>query len=125
MKPVVFFDMDGTLLNMGESAFEKEYLQRMLLFFERKFPGKGKDVMKAMGYAAEKMKQNDGSQSNEILFWQAFEKASGQTRENFEPQFLHDSMWTFHSPGRVQKNQPHTLFPMFTLSDAVYSYDAA
>ena len=28
MKPVVFFDMDGTLLNMGESAFEKEYLQR-------------------------------------------------------------------------------------------------
>ena len=88
MKPVVFFDMDGTLLNMGESAFEKEYLQRMLLFFERKFPGKGKDVMKAMGYAAEKMKQNDGSQSNEILFWQAFEKASGQTRENFEPQFL-------------------------------------
>ena len=24
MKPVVFFDMDGTLLNMGESAFEKE-----------------------------------------------------------------------------------------------------
>lgn len=30
--------------------------------------------MKAMGYAAEKMKQNDGSQSNEILFWQAFEK---------------------------------------------------
>ena len=43
MKPVVFFDMDGTLLNMGESAFEKEYLQRMLFFFERKFPGKGKN----------------------------------------------------------------------------------
>lgn len=88
MKPVVFFDMDGTLLNMGESAFEKEYLQRMMLFFERKFPGKGKDIMKAMGYAAEKMKQNDGKQSNEVLFWQAFEKVSGQTRENFEPEFL-------------------------------------
>ncbi len=88
MKPVVFFDMDGTLLNMGESAFEKEYLQRMLFFFERKFPGKGNDVMKAMGYAAEKMKHNDGLQSNEVLFWQAFEKASGQTREAFEPQFL-------------------------------------
>lgn len=42
MKPVVFFDMDGTLLNMGESAFEKEYLQRMLLFLSANFRAKAK-----------------------------------------------------------------------------------
>lgn len=40
MKPVVFFDMDGTLLNMGESAFEKEYLQRMLFFLSGNFPAR-------------------------------------------------------------------------------------
>lgn len=88
MKPVVFFDMDGTLLNMGESAFEKEYLKRMVLFFEQRFPGKGKDIVKAVGYSAEVMKKNDGQQSNEVLFWQAFEKMTGQTRAVFEPQFL-------------------------------------
>ena len=28
----VLIDMDGTLLNMGESAFENEYLKRMVIF---------------------------------------------------------------------------------------------
>ncbi len=84
----VFFDMDGTLLNMGESAFEKEYLKRMVLFFEQRFSGKGKDIVKAVAYSAEAMKRNDGKQNNEAVFWQAFEKASGLKRAAVEPLFL-------------------------------------
>jgi FMN phosphatase YigB (HAD superfamily) len=88
MKRYILFDMDGTLLNMGESAFEKEYLKRMVLFFEQRFPGKGKDIVKAVGYSAEAMKQNDGKQSNELVFWQAFERVSGLRQMDMEPLFL-------------------------------------
>lgn len=84
----VLFDMDGTLLNMGESAFEKEYLKRMVIFFEQRFSGRGKEIVKAVAYSAEVMKRNDGKQSNEALFWQAFEKACGLKREVMEPLFL-------------------------------------
>ena len=81
----VLFDMDGTLLNMGESAFEKEYLKRMVLFLEQRYPGYGKDLVKAVGYGAEMMKVSDGSRTNLEVFWEGFEKASGKTREEIEP----------------------------------------
>ena len=81
----VLFDMDGTLLNMGESAFEKEYLKRMVLFLEQRYPGYGKDLVKAVGYGAEMMKVSNGSRTNLEVFWEGFEKASGKTREEIEP----------------------------------------
>ena len=81
----VLFDMDGTLLNMGESAFEKEYLKRMVLFLEQRYPGYGKDLVKAVGYGAEMMKVSYGSRTNLEVFWEGFEKASGKTREEIEP----------------------------------------
>ncbi len=81
----VLIDMDGTLLNMGESNFEKEYLKRMVIFLEQRYPGNGKDLVKAVGYGAELMKVSDGSRTNFDVFWEGFEKASGRTREEFEP----------------------------------------
>ena len=81
----VLFDLDGTLLNMGESAFEKEYLQRMVLFLERRYPGEGKAIVKAVGYGSEAMKKSDGSRSNAEVFWEAFVQASGKARAELEP----------------------------------------
>lgn len=81
----VLFDMDGTLLNMGESAFEKEYLKRMMLFLEQRFSGKGKEIVKCIGYGAEVMKVSDGSRTNLDVFWEGFEKASGVSRDIVEP----------------------------------------
>ena len=43
---------------------------------------------------------------------------TGKIQSCFESQFLHDSRWIFHSTGYVRKNQPHTPFPIFTLSSA-------
>lgn len=80
--------MDGTLLNMGEHAFEKETLKRMNDFFEKKFPGKGKVIVTAVGCGIESMKKNDGKQSNELVYWQAFEQACGYKRAELEPLFL-------------------------------------
>lgn len=88
MKKNVFFDMDGTLLNMGESAFEKDYLKRMVLFFEQRFSGKGKDIVKVVGAGAEAIKANQSAKTNEIVFWQAFEQLSGLSRSKMEPLFL-------------------------------------
>lgn len=85
MLKTILFDMDGTLLNMGESAFEKEYLKRMVLFLEKRYPGKGKDIVKAVGYGAEAMKVSDGSRSNLDVFWKAFTKVSGYSRHEMEP----------------------------------------
>ena len=56
--------MDGTLLNMGENAFEKETLKRMIGFFEKKFPGKGNAIVTATGSGIEAMKGNNGKQTN-------------------------------------------------------------
>ena len=81
----VLIDMDGTLLNMGESAFETEYVKRMVIFLEQRYPGKGKDLVKAVGYGGEMMKVSDGSRTNYDVFWEAFEKVSGYTREEIEP----------------------------------------
>lgn len=80
--------MDGTLLNMGEHAFEKETLKRMNDFFEKKFPGKGKVIVTAVGCGIESMKKNDGKQSNELVYWQAFEQACGYKRAELEPLFF-------------------------------------
>lgn len=81
----VLIDLDGTLLNMGESIFEKEYIKRMMIFLEQRYPGKGKDLVKAVGYGGEMMKHSDGTRTNLDVFWEAFEKASGYTREEIEP----------------------------------------
>ena len=85
MIKTVLFDLDGTLLNMGESAFEKEYLRLMVLFLEQRYPGQGKALVKAVAYGAEAMKAGDGTRRNELIFWEAFEKMSGKTREEMEP----------------------------------------
>lgn len=84
----ILFDMDGTLLNMGEHAFEKETLKRMNDFFEKKFPGKGKVIVTAVGCGIESMKKNDGKQSNELVYWQAFEQECGYKRADMESLFL-------------------------------------
>lgn len=81
----VLFDMDGTLLNMGESAFENEYIKRMVIFLEQRYPGKGKEIVKAVGYGGEAMKKSDGSRANIEVFWDAFESMSGYSREEIEP----------------------------------------
>ena len=80
--------MDVTLSNMGEHAFEKETLKRMNDFFEKKFPGKGKVIVTAVGCGIESMKKNDGKQSNELVYWQAFEQACGYKRAELEPLFF-------------------------------------
>ncbi len=85
MIKTVLFDLDGTLLNMGESAFEKEYLRRMVLFLEQRCPVHGKALVKAVGYGAEAMKKSDGTRRNALIFWEAFEQMSGKTREEMEP----------------------------------------
>ena len=41
-----------------------------------------------MGCGIESMKKNDGKQSNELVYWQAFEQACGYKRAELEPLFF-------------------------------------
>ena len=50
---------------------------------------------------------------------------TGKIQPRFESQFLRDSRQVFHPAGPMRKNQPHSLFPIFPLSGATNSYDAA
>lgn len=87
MYQAIFFDVDGTLLSVGEGIFEKEYMMRLVGFFEERFPSKGKAIAKAVNASSEAMVHNDGSQSNAEAFWKRFEQLTNLKRKDLEPLF--------------------------------------
>ncbi len=83
-KTTVLFDLDGTLLPMDQEAFVKEYLRTMAAY------------MAPYGYDPERLPQavtqgviamvkNEGSRSNEQVFWACFQKEMSCKREQTEP----------------------------------------
>lgn len=73
----VLFDLDGTLLNMNDKAFVKEYFSALC----KKGATLGYDKDKLIdsvwkGMAA--MVANDGKRLNEEVFWETFSKAYGE-----------------------------------------------
>lgn len=83
----VLFDLDGTLLHMDIDAFVKAYFKAL----GTTFGTKGYDVdsiMKGLGAGLEAMIRNDGSASNETVFWKVFSSYSGYTLADVEADFL-------------------------------------
>lgn len=73
----VLFDLDGTLLPMNQDAFIKAYFGGLA----RRLAPHGYDPQKlidAIWQGTAAMIKNDGSRSNEELFWQGFEIAYGK-----------------------------------------------
>lgn len=86
MIKAVFFDLDGTLLPMDQERFVKSYMGRMA------------STMAPLGYQPEKligaiwagtsaMIQNDGSRTNEDVFWSFFQQMFGADVRKDEPHF--------------------------------------
>lgn len=71
MLKAVFFDLDGTLLRISESDFTKVYFTKLC---EHAYAlGIMPDVMKKILFTSlEKMYKNDGSKTNEEVFWDTF-----------------------------------------------------
>ena len=73
MKKAIFFDLDGTLLQMPQKKFEHEYFK----LITTKFAKLGYDAelfQKAMWEGLKAMWTNPGETTNENLFWTVFSK---------------------------------------------------
>lgn len=82
----IFFDLDGTLLDMDMNDFVVNYY-RLLTEYVAKHGYDPQRFMKALDNGLESMLRNDGTSSNEEVFWKAME-------EEFGPE-VHDSKKMF------------------------------
>lgn len=86
MVTTVFFDLDGTLLPMDQEVFVSDYLGRMAQFLAPY----GYDpslLVKALWTGTGAMVKNDGSASNEDVFWNTFNALVGKDARKDETLF--------------------------------------
>ncbi|MDO5399928.1 MAG: HAD family hydrolase [Eubacteriales bacterium] len=86
MLKAVFFDLDGTLLPMDQDRFVKSYMGRMA----KKMAPHGYDpdkLIKAVWTGTAAMVKNDGTRTNEEVFWCFFREPFGQNVRKDEPLF--------------------------------------
>lgn len=82
----ILFDLDGTLLPMDQELFVKSYLGRLA----RAMAVHGYDpekLVKAIWTGTGAMVQNDGSRSNEAVFWNVFSSFFGAESLKDQPLF--------------------------------------
>lgn len=86
MIKVVLFDLDGTLLPMDQDEFIKAYLGGMA----KKLMPHGYEpnqLLKGIGAGIHAMVTNDGSVTNEEVFWKSFSAIVGEQVHDDEPVF--------------------------------------
>ena len=86
MITTILFDLDGTLLPMDQEVFVQDYLGRMA----KKLAPYGYDpqlLTRGIWKGTGAMVKNDGSASNETLFWQVFNAAMGKDCQQDEHLF--------------------------------------
>ncbi len=82
----ILFDLDGTLLPLDQNYFVKVYFKAITT----KLAGDGYDPQRflaAMKVGIHKMVTNDGTDTNENVFWQSFSAAYGKDCRIDEPLF--------------------------------------
>lgn len=87
MITTILFDLDGTLLPMDQDRFVKAYLDRMA----KKLAPQGFDpdlLVKGIWKGTGAMVKNDGSRSNEEVFWEVFNLVIGKDCKAYEELFL-------------------------------------
>ncbi|MEE0111521.1 MAG: HAD family hydrolase [Oscillospiraceae bacterium] len=86
MITTVFFDLDGTLFPMDQEKFVKSYLGRMA----KKMAPHGYEpemLVKSVWMGTGAMVNNDGSATNETVFWNVFDQLFGRDTRVDEPLF--------------------------------------
>lgn len=87
MITTILFDLDGTLLPMDQERFVNAYLGRMA----QKLAPQGFDpdlLVKGIWKGTGAMVKNDGSRSNEDVFWEVFNAVIGKECRVYEELFL-------------------------------------
>lgn len=82
----VFFDLDGTLLDLNFNSFLPLYFQALSASFSSLFSSSL--LISAIMKATERMMSNRNSElTNKEVFWEEFEKLTGGKEEELEPLF--------------------------------------
>lgn len=82
-----FFDLDGTLLPFDQEEFMREYFTRLTAFFHS-CPISADQLKKAIWLGTDAMAKNDGSMTNEQLFWKVMSTVIAPDFRKYEPVFL-------------------------------------
>lgn len=83
----ILFDLDGTLLPMDLDEFIKIYFGSL----SKKFAALGYDhdlILKGVVTGTKAMVKNDGSLTNENIFWKYFSEATNISKEACEEDFI-------------------------------------
>lgn len=82
----ILFDLDGTLLPMDQDVFIRDYMQRLAAKMAP-FGYEPKTLISAIWAGTGAMVKNDGSRTNEEVFWDSFCGAFGEKARLDEPKF--------------------------------------
>lgn len=86
MIKAILFDLDGTLLPMDENQFTISYFSLLYLICEKRYPDK-KKLIETIYTGTKLMAKNDGSMTNEDVFWEYFKKVYGEEELSQRPMF--------------------------------------
>ena len=86
MVKAVLFDLDGTLLPLDQDEFVKGYF-RLLAKKLAPYGYEPDKLVKAIWHGTGAMIQNDGSCTNEVVFWKDFTNIFGEQARSHEPVF--------------------------------------
>jgi HAD superfamily hydrolase (TIGR01549 family) len=81
----ILFDLDGTLLDTDMNVFLPHYFQALATYIAHLIPSDR--FMPCLMHASETMMTNDGRDTNQEVFAQAFYPCLGHTRQELEPCF--------------------------------------
>lgn len=88
MLNTIFFDLDGTLLNLSQDTFMEVYVKELVMFAAR-YGHKPEDVKKGLFYGMKLMFENDGQRSNENCFWDGFAAILGEKVRGEKNDYMH------------------------------------
>ena len=88
-KTAILFDLDGTLLPMDQEVFIENYV-KLLMGTAASLGYKTETLVRALWQGVEGMSSNDGSQTNDKVFWDIFSETLGSKEEvlSLAPEFL-------------------------------------
>lgn len=101
----VLFDLDGTLLPMDVEEFVKKYFGLIVQTMNENGRD-GKMILHAIGKGVEALVKNDGSYTNEDLFWKTFTEITHIEKEEIEPEFqvFYETKFDFINSGIQSPN---------------------
>ncbi len=82
----ILFDLDGTLLPMDVEEFTKKYFGLIMQTMNENNRD-GKMILDAILKGTMAMVRNDGSRTNEEVFWETFVEATQIPQDEIEPEF--------------------------------------